>query len=52
MDDAFLWFFQFMEYFFSGAGNFTLAAGVGLLDLLLVLFLIGVIVRNFLHIAR
>lgn len=52
MDAAFSWFFSFMTGFFSGDGNFTIVSGVGLLDLLLVLFLIGILVRNFLHTAR
>lgn len=52
MDAAFNWFFSFMTDFFSGDANFTIAVGVGLLDFLLVLFFIGILVRNFLHTAR
>lgn len=52
MDAAFTWFFGFMTDFFSGDANFTIAAGVGLLDFLLALFLISLLIRNFLHIAR
>lgn len=51
MQDGMNWFFSFIANFFHNA-NFTIVGSVHLLDLLVVLTLFGILVRNFVHSAR
>lgn len=51
MQQGMNWFFSFIANFFQDA-NFTIVGSVHLLDLLIVLALFGILVRNFIHIAR
>lgn len=45
------WFFDFFQAMAQRL-NFPIVAGVGLIDTLIVITLLGIIIRNFVHIAR
>lgn len=51
MSDGINWFFSFISNCVSNL-NFSVVTGVGLLDLLIAVTLLGIIIRNFVHIAR
>lgn len=45
------WFYSFVQAMVSNL-NFPIVNGVGLLDVLISLTLLGIIIRNFVHSAR